>query len=182
MKKLPFLALVASLLVAGVAQADDRTVVKIPQDIKSLFLEEMRTHLDNLNEITIAISAGDFKGAAYVAESKMGFGHSVREVMMEQGKTEEEIAEKMEQMRQKHGQGMGQGQGQGAGMGRGMGRFMPDEVRMMGREFHGAAENFAKVARSLSDAPTKEDYEKVFTALSEIIDVCSACHSSYRVE
>lgn len=154
------------------AQADDRQVVEVPSEIKTMFLEEMRSHLDNLNEITLALSAGDFEAAAFVAKNKMGFGHSMREILVNQGMHEAEIDVFMEKMRQTHGPGEG----------RGMGRFMPEDMRTMGQEFHFAAENFAEVASSVQSPPTAEDYKNVFTALSETIDVCSACHSTFRVE
>jgi len=166
------------------AHADDRQVIKIPAEIKTMFLEEMRTHLDNLNEITYAISAGDFDGASYVAKNKMGFGHSMREIMMEKGMPEEEIDAMIRKMQKLHGDVGGHGMGKGKGMGRakGIGRFMPEEVRLMGRSFHEAAENFAKVAKNVGDNPTVKDYQRVFSALSEVVDVCSACHATFRVE
>ncbi|MDV7338631.1 hypothetical protein RYZ26_03415 [Terasakiella sp. A23] len=151
-------------------QADEREVIKIPSEIKSMFLEEMRGHLDNLNEITLAISAGDFETAAFVAQSKMGFGRPMRDVMEEQGLPQDVINKTLEKMRAEHGKGGG------------MEQFMPEEIREMGRDFHTAAENFARVARSVSTPPTADEYQRVFTALSEAIDVCSACHSSFRVE
>ena len=154
------------------AEADDRQVVTVPAEIKSMFLEEMRSHLDNLNEITLAISAGDFEAAAFVAKNKMGFGHSMREILVNQGMHEAEIDEFMQKMHEKHGPGEG----------RGMGRFMPEDLRTMGQEFHMAAENFADVAASVSTPPTALDYQNVFQALSETIDVCSACHSTFRIE
>jgi len=178
-------AALLSICLSTQAYSDERTVIQIPPDIKALFLEEMRTHLDNLNEITMALSAGDFDGAAYVAENKMGFGHSAREVMMERGMSEDEINIRLERMRKNHGQGMGKGMGRGAGMGGmglGMGRYMPDEAREMGQMFHQAAENLANVAKGVNEAPTVEEYQKVFTALSEVVDICSACHSSFKVE
>jgi len=159
---------------ASTAYGDERNVILVPQEVKSMFLEEMRMHLDNLNEITQSLSAGDFKTAAYIAENKMGFGHSVREMMQQQGRTDEEIEEMLMKLRES--------KSRIDHPGRGMGRFMPDEVREMGRVFHDAAANFADIAKNVATPPTTEDYQRVFTALSEIIDVCSACHSSYRVE
>ncbi|SCA55156.1 conserved exported hypothetical protein [Candidatus Terasakiella magnetica] len=172
MKRLGIVVL--SLIFSFQASADEREVITIPSEIKALFLGEMRTHLDNLNEITLAVASGDFKSAAFVAKNKMGFGHSVREIMTVQGKSEEEIEEKLAQLRKKHGTSDHPG--------RGMGRYMPEEVRELGRAFHKAAEHFANVADTVKNPPTVADYQRVFTALSETIDVCSACHSSYRVE
>ncbi|NVK18000.1 MAG: hypothetical protein HWE30_04830 [Methylocystaceae bacterium] len=171
MKKIA-MALALTVLPIQSVHADDRQVVNVPSEIKAMFLEEMRGHLDNLNEITLALSAGDFEAAAFVAKNKMGFGHSMREILVNQGMHEAEIDAFMKRMREKHGPGQG----------RGMGRFMPEELTMMGQEFHMAAENFAEVASSVQSPPTPEDYKNVFTALSETIDVCSACHSTFRVE
>lgn len=180
-------AICIATIATASAFADDRQVIKVPSEIKAMFLEEMRSHLDNLNEITLAIASGDFKGAAYVAETKMTFGHGMRTLMLDQGLTPEQIDAIMESMRQQNGGTMGRGKGMGKGMGgggqgMGMGRYMPDEVRQLGQTFHEAAANFAKVAKSVSSPATAEDYQNVFNALSETIDVCSACHSSYRVE
>ncbi len=175
MKLIGLLAVMAwGAMMTVAAQADERQVIVVPPEVKTMFLEEMRTHLDNLNEITLSVASGDFKNAAYIAEHKMGFGHSVRDVMMEQGKSPEEIEEMLAKLREKHAQGDMPG--------RGMGRYMPDEIRELGQEFHRAAGHFATIAKSVSNPPSNEDYQKVFTALSEVIDVCSACHSSYRVE
>lgn len=154
--------------------ADDRNVIQVPIEIKEMFLEDMRRHLDNLNEITYAVSAGDFAGAAYVAENKMGFGHSVREMLMAKGMPEHEINDFVTNLRQKHGEGERPAQG--------IGRYMPQEFREMGQTFHQAAGEFAKIAKSVSTSPTVEDYQQVFSALSEVVDVCSACHSAFRVQ
>jgi hypothetical protein len=176
--KLSYAIFVFALFIHGVANAEDRTVIKIPSDVKDLFLEEMRTHLDNLNEITLALSAGDFKGAAFVAENKMSFGHSARDVLAGKGMPKEEIDAYVKKMQSEHQKGSGMDMG----MNMGMGRFMPAEVRELGQTFHTASQNLAKVANSVGEVPSVSDYQRVFTALSEVVDVCSACHSSFHIE
>jgi len=165
---------VGCLMSLSASGADDRQVIMVPDAVKSVFLTEMRTHLDSLNEISYALSAGDFVGAGDIAERKMGFGHSVREVMTQQGHSPEEIEQMLTRLRASNSEIDHPG--------RGMGRFMPDEVRQLGRSYHDAAENFAKIAKNVTNPATTDDYQRVFSAFSEIIDVCSACHSSYRVE
>ncbi len=169
-----FAVLLVQFLLISSSWADERTVVRVPAEIRTMFLEEMRTHLDNLNEITYAISAGDFKGAAYVADNKMGVGHSVREVLMGKGMPEHEIDAFIKKLRKKHGEGEHPGQG--------MGRYMPPEFREMGRSFHEAAEEFATVAKAVGTNPGVQDYQRVFSALSEVVDLCSACHSAFTIK
>lgn len=173
MKKIALTLLLQACL-SSFALAEERTIVNVPPEIREMFLEEMRTHLDNLNEITYALSAGDFSGAAYVAENKMGVGHSIREIMMEKGVPEHEIKAFIQKMRKKHGDGEHPGQG--------MGRYMPAEFRELGRSFHQAAEDFAEVAKNVPEKPDVEDYQRVFSALSEVVDMCSACHSAYTIK
>lgn len=152
--------------------ADDRQVIEVPEQIKTIFLEEMRGHLDNLNEITLAISAGDFDNAAFVAETKMGFGHSIDVVLRSHGLPEPEIEKLVTQLSADNPDLDHLG----------LDQFLPADAQSMAIDFHKAALNFAKVARSVELPTTAEEYLKVFTALSETIDVCSACHSSFKVE
>ncbi|WP_417793060.1 hypothetical protein [Terasakiella pusilla] len=154
------------------AMADDRQLIEVPDQIKTIFLEEMRGHLDNLNEITLAISAGDFDNAAFVAETKMGFGHSLDVVLRSYGLPEPEIEKLVTQL-----------SADNPGLDHmGLDQFLPTDAQALATEFHKAPLNFAKVARSVELPTTAEEYQKVFTALSETIDVCSACHSTFKVE
>lgn len=152
--------------------ADERQVIEVPEEIKEIFLQEMRGHLDNLNEITLAISAGDFDNAAFVAETKMGFGYSFEAILRSYGMPEPEIEKLVKQLAADN-----------PGVDHlGLDQFLPPDAQAMATDFHKAALNFAKVARSVELPTTAEEYQKVFTALSETIDVCSACHSTFKVE
>jgi len=59
-----------------------------------------------------------------------------------------------------------------------MGKFMPKEMGAIGTQMHQAASRFAISAR---DAELDGGLHKAFSALSEVMQQCVACHSSYRV-
>lgn len=57
--------------------------------------------------------------------------------------------------------------------GQGPGRFMPDAMRHLGWNMHGAATQFAKVAK-------EGDSAKSLAALQQLTATCVACHMSFR--
>lgn len=59
-----------------------------------------------------------------------------------------------------------------------MEKMMPKEMSAIGTEMHHAASRFAVSAR---DADVDGGLGKAFGALSEVMQQCVACHSSYRV-
>ncbi len=59
-----------------------------------------------------------------------------------------------------------------------MSKIMPPEMAAIGTEMHHAASRFALSAR---DADIEGGLGKAFGALSEVMQQCVACHSSYRV-
>jgi hypothetical protein len=59
-----------------------------------------------------------------------------------------------------------------------MARFMPKEMQGIGTAMHRAASRFALVAR---DAELEGGLHAAFSALSEVMQQCVACHSSFRV-
>ncbi len=59
-----------------------------------------------------------------------------------------------------------------------MGKFMPKEMGAIGTSMHQAASRFAISAR---DAELDGGLHKAFSALSEVMQQCVACHSGYRV-
>ncbi|MEZ5842019.1 MAG: hypothetical protein R3D02_16870 [Hyphomicrobiales bacterium] len=127
MKRLLRAALGAAglLLAAGSTLADDRQVVELPPQVREMFLAEMRGHLADLDDVVAALAAGDFKGAAKLAEERMQIGHRMMERMQGMGATPEQMEAMRQHMAQMHeqmgGMGMG-GMGMGmAGMGMGMG-------------------------------------------------------------
>jgi cytochrome c556 len=73
-------AVIGSTPAIAAAEADPRTPIRLPADMRVAFLAEMRTHMDSLDDIIAAIAAADFKAAAKVAHDELmpgsgkGFG------------------------------------------------------------------------------------------------------------
>jgi len=59
-----------------------------------------------------------------------------------------------------------------------LGKFMPKEMGAIGTNMHRAASRFALAAR---DAELEGGLGKAFSALSEVMQQCVACHSGYKV-
>jgi hypothetical protein len=59
-----------------------------------------------------------------------------------------------------------------------MGKFMPEEMSRIGTKMHRAASRFAMAAK---DAELEGGLNKAFSALSEVMQQCVACHSAYKI-
>jgi len=59
-----------------------------------------------------------------------------------------------------------------------IGKLMPKGMSAMGTRMHHAASRFAIVA---SDGAVNDNSEKVFSALSDIMKECVACHAAYKI-
>ena len=59
-----------------------------------------------------------------------------------------------------------------------MAKFMPKEMGEIGTNMHRAASRFALAAK---DAELEGGLNKAFSALSEVMQQCVACHSAYKV-
>ena len=59
-----------------------------------------------------------------------------------------------------------------------LGKFMPKEMGAIGTNMHRAASRFALAAQ---DAEIEGGLNKAFSALSEVMQQCVACHSVYKV-
>lgn len=57
-------------------------------------------------------------------------------------------------------------------------QFMPEGMRAIGTEMHHAASRFSIAAQN---AAVDGGLSKAFSALSEVMQQCVACHSAYRV-
>ena len=57
-------------------------------------------------------------------------------------------------------------------------QFMPEGMRAAGTEMHHAASRFSIAAQN---AAVDGGFNKAFSALSEVMQQCVACHSAYRV-
>jgi hypothetical protein len=59
-----------------------------------------------------------------------------------------------------------------------LGKFMPKEMGAIGTNMHRAASRFALAA---TDAELEGGLNKAFSALSEVMQQCVACHAGYKV-
>lgn len=66
--------LVASLLAMPAAAEDPRVPIKLPPDVRAAFMEEMRHHMDSLDDIIAALAAADFGAAAKAARTELAIG------------------------------------------------------------------------------------------------------------
>jgi cytochrome c556 len=66
--------LVVFLMATAAAAEDPRTPVKLPPDVRSAFMEEMRHHMDSLDDVIAALAAADFAAAAKAARTELAIG------------------------------------------------------------------------------------------------------------
>ena len=59
-----------------------------------------------------------------------------------------------------------------------MARFMPESMQSIGTGMHRAASRFAVAAQ---EAEVEGGLNRAFSALSEVMQQCVACHASFRV-
>ena len=183
--------IVAGLIFIIPAHSDERQLIELPQTSQTALLTEMRSLVDNLDEMLSALADGDFDEVSKIADFKMGFGHARWQKLLDEGMSPEDVQKQVNQMRGKrgsgkgHGQGNGQGKGHGGGgggmFGQGVGRLMPQEVRAMGQQMHVAAGEVSLAAQKAGDSPMVKDYQAVLSNIQEMTAMCSACHSSFKI-
>ena len=67
--------LVLSAIATPAAKAEDaRTAVDLPPDVKTQFLEHMRTHMNSLNDVVQLMSEGKIREAGSTARKEMAIG------------------------------------------------------------------------------------------------------------
>ena len=85
MRSLKMIALAACISVAGSFYAnagemeDSRQLVKLPKDIEKKMLINMRDHIVALNDIVVAVLAGEYQKAQDIAEFRLGWSSLVRQ-------------------------------------------------------------------------------------------------------
>ncbi len=180
--------IVAGLIFVIPAHSDERQLIDIPQSSQTALLTEMRSLVDNLDEMLSALAEGDFDEVSRIADFKMGFGHARWQKLLDEGMSPEDVQKQVNQMRGKRGSGKGHGQGKGHGggggggiFGQGVGRLMPQEVRDMGQQMHVAAGEVSLAAQKAGNSPTVKDYQAVLSNIQEMTAMCSACHSSFKI-
>ncbi len=177
--------LAASFLVAPGAFADDdnREFIKIPAESRALLLSEMRTLTEHLDDVLAALSEGDFKEVAKIADFNLGFGHNKFTKMLEDGVSLERIEVlRRKMMRWRAQGGKSHGDGDGGIFGKGVGRLLPEAVRDMGQQLHAAAADVSTAAKAVDEKPTVENYKAVLEAVQQMTSTCRACHASFRIQ
>lgn len=142
--------------IAGELNVDSRQIVEMPEEMKSMFLKNMRGHMESLDLIIAALAKNDLSEAAAVAEAGMGAGHGKKR------QCEDDHAGKHKHEQSSH-------------KAKGFGKFMPKEMKMMGMQLHIAANEFADVAR-------EGDMGEAYKSLRSISATCVACHQSFQVK
>ena len=175
--------IVAGLIFITPAHSDERQLIDIPPSSQAALLTEMRSLVDNLDEMLSALADGDFDEVSRIADFKMGFGHARWQKLLDEGVSPEDVQKQVNEMRGKRGKGHGKGHGGGGGgiFGQGVGRLMPQEVRAMGQQMHVAAGEVSLAAQKAGDSPTVKDYQAVLSNIQEMTAMCSACHSSFKI-
>jgi len=136
--------------------SDSRELVVMPAEIKTMFLKNMRGHMESLDLIIAALAENDLTEAAALAEATMGAGHGKKR-QCEDDKHGDHQDKKANHQKQ------------------GFGKFMPKEMRMMGMQLHISANEFADVAR-------EGNMGEAYKSLRNISAACVACHQSYQVK
>ena len=72
--RIAFRLLIASLMVTPAAAEDPRAPVKLPPDVRAAFMEEMRHHMDSLDDVIAALAAADFAAATKAARTELAIG------------------------------------------------------------------------------------------------------------
>ena len=128
-KTAAYIACTAFLTGVGAnAGADDRLLIEIPKESQDRLLTEMRTLIDNLDDMLSALADGDFAEVGRIADFRMSAGHARWQQMLAEGVSEDEIQALRKSFMANGGghggmgQGAGNGMGQGKGVGKGMGR------------------------------------------------------------
>jgi hypothetical protein len=145
----------------AVAGGDARELANYPSQMRLHTLATMRGHLNALSEILAAMSSGRYADAAHIAYAQLGMDSpSAAEckVQSNAGSPQMSAVTSMDQA---------------------MSQYMPEGMRKIGLEMHGAASAFAAEA---AKAGKTGNAQSALTALSRVTQQCVACHAAYRLQ
>ena len=161
----------------SMSPADAREQLHFPAEMETHFLGNMRDHMQTLNDILHAVSAGDLAGASRIAAEHLGLD-SPSAAACKPGAgdggtngapaTPPKSANPSQMRQMMASQSMDEM----------MALFMPEPMRAMGLSIHTAASEFAAVA---ARAAATHDTIAAVSALSNVTQNCVACHTAYRV-
>lgn len=162
---------------------DNRELINLTPELQGSLLAEMRQLTYDLDELVSALAEGDFPQARKIAIIRLGFGHNRSKMMLETGKSEEEVADAMEPFlveRLEMYEAGTMDQGGDGGLG-GLGQHLPEEVRSMGQAMHASAVELAISAKKAGENPTAADYKAVLSNLQGMTSMCAGCHQAFKI-
>ena len=162
---------------------DERELINLTPELQGKLLAEMRQLTYDLDELVSALAEGDFQEVRKIAIIKLGFGHNRSKMMLENGKSEEEVVATMEPFlikRLKMYEAGNMGHGGGGGFA-GLGQQLPEKVRSMGQAMHASAVMLALSAKKAGKNPTADDYKAVLSNLQGMTSMCAGCHQAFKI-
>ena len=138
--------------------ADTRRPLDFPPPMREHMLSNMRSHLEAVNEIILALSAADGEKAAKIAQSRLSLESPGAAACNPKNATKSGAMGDMAQMMAQH---------------------MPEEMRTIGYAMHDSASQFAIEAAKLK---TGGDPKPALASLAKVTENCAACHSAYRLK
>ena len=140
---------------------DTRAPVDFPPAMQQHMLGNMRSHLQVMTDILLALSNAEYSKAADLADQRLGLGSAGASACME------------DESAPASGKAAG-----GMDPDREMGAYMPAAMRKLGLAMHQSASDFAAVARATAKTG---DAKPAMAALSRVTQNCVGCHTSYRI-
>jgi hypothetical protein len=137
---------------------DTRKLLNFPPPMRDHMLSNMRGHLQALNEILAALSAGDGAKAGRIAETRLGVESPGAAACVPNSGTTDGATHDMAAM---------------------MAKFMPEEMRALGLTMHESASEFAREA---AKTQAGGDLKPALASLARVTQSCAACHAEYRLK
>lgn len=140
---------------------DPRQLVNFPPEMREHTLANMRDHLAAISEILAAMSTGHYAKAARTASTRLGLDSPAAAGCKPEPAAGAPMMSRPGDMEHR------------------MGKAMPEGMRNIGLEMHTAASDFAAEALKATGI---NNPKPALAALSRVIQQCSACHATYRVQ
>lgn len=178
LKSIILLFATAFLPLAVIADSDNldsRIAVEVPENVKIHFLKKMRGHLEALDSIIAAMADEDLALAADIASNQLGRHGGNHQ------KGDKQKNQKHSDVPHQHGKDQDHAKEHNVEATHGdgnkiqMGRYMPEPMKIMGKNMHNAAFQFSIIA---SEGGTQQSLK----ALNQLTTSCVICHQAYRIE
>lgn len=157
---------------------DSRISVEVPENVKIHFLKKMRGHLEALDSIIAAMADEDLALAADIASNQLGrHGGNHQQGGKQKNQKHSDAADTSHQ----HGKDRDNAKEHNVEATHGdgnriqMGRYIPEPMKIMGKNMHNAAFQFSIIA-------SEGDTQQSLKALNQLTTSCVVCHQAYRIE